>query len=375
MLSYWEKAYFLDYDFIIAGAGITGLSTALEIKEKFPHSSVLVIERGIMPTGASTKNAGFACMGSVSELLADLKNFSEDKVIELFKWRKEGLEILRKRLGDDQINYQQNGSYELISEKEMYCLDKIEYLNLLLKSVNNTTFKLSSKKAIDFGFSSSFKALIENICEGELNSGKMMKSLINLCLQKGIEIKTGVEIISFTQLNNKVDVNVKSHSNELSFNTFNFILCTNAFTKSLFPQADVIPGRGQVIITKPLEHLKFKGIYHFDEGYYYFRVINDRILFGGGRNIDFETEATTEFAITEKIQKNLEHIMQNKILPSRTFEIEERWSGIMAFGEDKFPVIRPISSNVYGAFRFGGMGVALASKAAKEVVKIITEEK
>jgi glycine/D-amino acid oxidase-like deaminating enzyme len=63
MLSLWEKQSFLEYDVIVVGAGITGLSTAVSIKEKNPKISVLVVERGILPTGASTKNAGFACFG------------------------------------------------------------------------------------------------------------------------------------------------------------------------------------------------------------------------------------------------------------------------------------------------------------------------
>ena len=133
MLSYWETQSFLKYNYIIIGSGITGLSTAIELKEKFANKSILILERGLLPTGASTKNAGFACMGSVTELLDDLEHNSEEKVVELFELRKKGLEILRHRLSDSNINYMENGSYELISENEMSATSKIEYLNCLLK--------------------------------------------------------------------------------------------------------------------------------------------------------------------------------------------------------------------------------------------------
>ena len=53
-----------------------------------------------------------------------------------------------------------------------------------------------------------------------------------------------------------------------------------------------------MLITKPLENLHFRGTFHLDKGYYYFRNIDQRILFGGGRNLDFETEETTEFGET-----------------------------------------------------------------------------
>ena len=78
-LSYWEKETYINHtDLLVVGAGIVGLSTAIHYKERFPSKKVTVIERGYLPTGASSKNAGFACIGSPSELLADLKSSSEE---------------------------------------------------------------------------------------------------------------------------------------------------------------------------------------------------------------------------------------------------------------------------------------------------------
>src|SRR5688500_13998095 len=100
MISYWEKQSLLQYDIIIVGSGLVGLSTAISIKERQPAKRVLVIERGILPTGASTKNAGFACIGSLTEILDDLRNMTEREVLELVQLRHDGLRRLRERLGD-----------------------------------------------------------------------------------------------------------------------------------------------------------------------------------------------------------------------------------------------------------------------------------
>ena len=87
-LSYWEKkSWFTNIDFCIVGSGIVGLSCALELKKMYPQSKVLVLERGILPQGASTKNAGFACFGSMSEILSDLKHHTEKEVFDLVKQR------------------------------------------------------------------------------------------------------------------------------------------------------------------------------------------------------------------------------------------------------------------------------------------------
>lgn len=375
MLSYWEQQSFLQYDHIVIGSGIVGLSTAINLAEKFPTRSILVLERGLLPSGASTRNAGFACMGSVTELLDDLTHLSEAEVVALYEKRKRGLEILRQRLGDDNIDYKTNGSYELISEKEADALDKLDYLNNLLKGVTGKpAFLLANDKVKTFGFSSAHtKALIENTCEGELDTGKMMRVLVRLALSKGIEIKTGAMVTHFEDEKNQVIVCVKDAlKNEIRFAAKKLFICTNAFTKALLPDEDILPGRGQVLITKPIENLLWKGVYHFDKGYYYFREVEGRVLFGGGRNIDFERETTTVLELNQRIQDDLEEKLHTIILPHTSFEIDQRWSGIMAFGKDKQPIVKGISDNVFGAFRLGGMGVALGSFVAKELVERVS---
>lgn len=129
MYSYWERQSFTHYNHIVVGAGIVGLSLAIELKALYPSESVLVLERGLMTTGASSRNAGFACMGSATEALDDLTKMSEQEVRALFAMRKAGLERLRQRLGDDNIGYAANGSYELIGESALHVLERLDYLN------------------------------------------------------------------------------------------------------------------------------------------------------------------------------------------------------------------------------------------------------
>ena len=139
-LSYWEiKSWLSNVDFTIVGSGIVGLSCALQLKERFPKSKILILEKGILPQGASTKNAGFACFGSLSELIDDLKTHTEVEVFSLVKQRVEGLKLLRQTLGDSNINYQELGGYELFTkeDKSLYeeCLSRKDEVNDLLKPI------------------------------------------------------------------------------------------------------------------------------------------------------------------------------------------------------------------------------------------------
>lgn len=377
MLSYWERQSFLHYDHIVAGAGITGLSVALELSATYPGQRILVLERGVFPIGASTRNAGFACIGSAAELLQDLRDMNESDVLQLCIHRQEGLRMLRERLGDQYIDFRTNGSHELVAPHEKEVLTHIDRLNVLLRPLatkNQPVFRVANERIKPFGFNpQQTVGLIENTEEGELHTGKMMRRLTDIALSSGIEIKTGASVSEFEEHANRVTVRVASNTqNEsVALSCNQFFVCTNAFAPMLLPNTGVQPGRGQVLVTSPLANLPFKGIFHFDSGYYYFREIDGRVLIGGGRNLNFEGETTTEIATTNQIQADLEDKLHQLVLPGRrNVPIKYRWAGIMAFGQDKKPIVKPFGKRVYGAFKFGGMGVALASFAAKQLVAL-----
>ena len=367
-LSYWElKTWLNNVDYTIVGSGIVGLSTALHLKKKDPNAKILILEKGLFPQGASTKNAGFACFGSLSEILQDLKSHTPDEVVELVNQRHKGLQLLRNTLGDEALAYQQLGGYELFLDKDrsLYnsCLHKMQEVNSLLKPI----FKhdVFSNVSNSFGFSGIENNYIRNQFEGQIDTGKMMQALIKKAQEQGVIILNNSAVEMYTEHSNKVDIK----TNHFEFSSSKLILTTNGFAKELINE-DVQPARAQVLITKPLKNLHIKGTFHLDCGYYYFRNIDNRILLGGGRNLDFNTENTTEFSQTERIQNALEALLINTILPDREFEIEHRWSGIMGVGSQKKPIVKQLSNNVYCGVRMGGMGVAIGSVIGKEVSEL-----
>ncbi len=332
------------------------------------------MERGILPAGASTKNAGFACIGSFSEMLEDLKTLSPEEVISLVQMRRNGLKKLRERLGDKNIDYRENGSYELIGENRLDQLNQLNQLNQLLYPIlGGNAFSVADEKIKAFRFSPHYiKVLIENHFEGELHTGKMMRRLIDLALTKGVEIKTGTEVKGYEEKNSAIDVIVQHPylGEEIIFTARNLLLCTNAFTKTILPDLDLRPGRGQVLITEPIRGLPFKGIFHFERGYYYFRELNGRVLFGGGRNLDMGGETTTEFEYNRRIQEDLEEKLRQIILPGIPFSIGDRWTGIMAFGSTKQPVVKKYSDHVFIGVRMGGMGIAIGSEVGEQLAEM-----
>jgi glycine/D-amino acid oxidase-like deaminating enzyme len=372
MLSFWEKESFLEYDLIVIGGGIVGLSTACSWKEKFPGKSVLVLESGIFPSGASTRNAGFACYGSAAEILHDIRLMGQDKALDLVEMRRNGLSRLRKRLGDEAIGYEELGGGELILHNEHFETDALEEINKLLRPIfGRPVFSMDEEAPARLGFQvRQIRYFIRNHVEGQIHTGKMMKSLMAKARELGVEMLTGCHAGKPETVNGRWRVSLKKSS--IEFSAERVAICTNAFTSEFFPEMDVKPGRGQVLITTPLPDLRFRGIYHFDEGYFYFRNVGDRILFGGGRNLAFEEETTTEIQLNSLIQSRLEEYLRTLILSHGTaFEIEQRWAGIMAFGEEKIPILKDMGNGLALGVRMNGMGVAIGSEIGEKLIEII----
>lgn len=365
--SYWElKEWFYDVDFTIVGSGIVGLNCAIALKKKFPKAKVLILEKGILPQGASSKNAGFACFGSLSELIDDLKTHTEEEVVNLVKKRWDGLQMLRSNLGDSVINFQQNNGYELFLDDELFneCEERKEEINNLLKPIfGKSVFRLDANL---FGFHKIKPTYITNTLEGQIDTGKMVLALLGKVQQMGIKIINATEVEQFQDVQEGVFVKTTM----LEFKTKKLFIATNGFANTLLEE-QVQPARAQVLITKPIKDLKIKGTFHLDKGYYYFRNIDNRILFGGGRNLDFKGEETTSFDQTPLIQNALEEILKEIILPNAPVEIEHRWSGIMGVGEQKKAIVKQVSNNVYCGVRLGGMGVAIGSIVGKELSELL----
>ena len=365
--SVWElETFYRNRDIIIIGAGFTGLWSAISLKEKFPEKSILMIERSSVPMGASTRNAGFACFGSLTEIISDSEKMGWPKTLDLVKMRFEGLQKIQHYFKAEEIDFENCGGFEILNDDQP--LQEIEKVNEKLKTITGLekTFFLSQENIIKFGLQKT-QFLVKNSCEGSLHSGKLVQKLLEKCQILGIEFLFGTEVLKIVEDENKVEIITENFQIE----TQKLVISTNAFAKDLVSDIDLLPVRGQILVTESIENLKLKGTFHFDEGYIYFRNLGNRILLGGARNQDFKNEETTTLETTEFLQNYLEKFLKEVILPNQEFKISQRWSGIMAMGNEKSPILKKISNRQIAAVRLSGMGVALAPKIGELVAEMI----
>lgn len=374
--SYWEYKHFWGFwDFIVIGGGITGLTTSIFLKKRNKNAKIAVFERGVLPSGASTKNAGFACFGSASEILDDLENQSENSVFELIQKRYSGLSALKQLLGTEKLSYEHTSSFEIFMNHETksyeQCLGSLSYLNAeLVNAIGKQAFWDAGNRISNFGFAG-VAHMIENREEGLIDTGSMMKNLIEMARGMDIDILSGLEVLQIESLGNgKVDVETQLGNVTCE----NAVITTNGFARKLISELEVEPCRAQVLITKPIKALKPRGAFHHQKGYNYFRHIDNRILLGGGRHINKDAENTDIFETTLEIQEYLEKILKEVILPEEQVEIDYSWSGIMGMGKSKEIILKELMPQVVCAVRLGGMGVAIGTQLGKDVANLILPE-
>ncbi len=368
-LSYWEKSTYLEnIDFLIIGSGIVGLSTAIFLKKKNKNYKVLVIDRGYLPTGASTKNAGFTCFGSPTELFDDLQNMNELTVWDTFSNRYMGLNTLFELVQKDKIAYRECKSWDIISSKKNNDITKdfIEYINQKAYEITGVKEIYHEDKLISSKFG--FEGINTSYCnklEGAIHTGKMIQELYKKAILNDVNVLFGMNA-------EKLDHSAQENVIETQFGEIkakNTIIATNGFAKKWIKD-DILPARAQVIITNEIPDLKINGTFHYEKGYYYFRNVGNRVLLGGGRNLDFKGETTEEFGSSEQIHLKLRELLKNVILPKHTYEIQDSWSGIMGVGKSKSPIIKKINNNTAIGVRMGGMGVAIGAQVGKKLADL-----
>lgn len=369
--SFWEQDSMLDTDFIVVGGGLVGLQTALALRARMPSAHIRVLERGALPSGASSRNAGFACFGSLTELLHDIDAMGADAAVDLARRRWHGLHQLRALLGDAAIGYEQHGGFELLRESDLPALQRLEQLNLLLEPVfGQAVFSIDAAARQRCGFGPQVRALVGNMLEGQLHSGMLMRSLARLAAHQDIEVLTGIAVQALDDGDGCVRVRI-SRPSPLTFRAAGVAVCVNGFTRELLPDCGIVPARGQVLLTEPVPSLPWRGTYHLERGYYYFRNVGDRVLLGGARHLYMSEEATTELALTDTVQHALESLLHDIILPGRKTRVAQRWSGIMGFTADKQPLVRRVSPRIALGFGCNGMGVALGADIAERTAQLL----
>ena len=368
--SYWERtALELEWDAVIVGGGFVGCWAALHLKRKKPHWKIGVVERSAFGAGASTRNAGFACFGSPTELLDDLSQASEAHVWGRVERRWRGLSLWRSAFSEHDLRWEPLGGHELFriheSDLAQQTQDALPGLNRSMKSI---TGQGEVFRAMDQLPGKQWHSGFKILGEAQLHPGKALFALQQACQSAGIHLLFGADVAPFDRWEHTTAGWLLPTSRG-TVAAERVGMCTNGATSGLFPEWPVVPARGQVVLTHPLPSVPYRGTFHADAGYLYFRNVGDRLLLGGARNHFRAQEQTDDRNTTEEVTGFLEQYLRDVLLPGTSVSVDQSWAGTMAFGpnNEKDPLLAQHAPGLWSAVRLGGMGVALAPVLGEEL--------
>ena len=382
---YWETEHLLrPADITVVGAGIVGMSTALQVKRARPEALVRLLERDPLSSGGTTRNAGFACFGSAGEWLDDLDAVGPHALQGLIRMRAEGLAELIRLLGTEALGLRWTGGWELLnpSEEDTRLFDRVNAQWKTLQDLAGDPLRAALghlHPAADSGPALQWdrdraEALgaahaIHLPWEGMIHTGQMVAAFHRALDDAGVQRLHGVEVKGVSPSPNGWTMDTNAGDLESQ----RIGLGTNGLAAQLVGGLDVKPAPNRVLVLRVASGALPEGTYHIDRGYLYMRTLDDRhVLFGGGRHWGFELplpparDQATEAQWDDRLLAVSRQWIQSEA-------VTHRWTGWLGVGPDRRPLIGESQPGLHHAVRMGGMGVAIGARVGRELATNLLE--
>lgn len=358
--SWWElRGWLGDLDALVVGGGLVGMTAALHMKAQWPEARIAIIDRQPLGGGGSTRNAGFACFGSPSELAEDVQTLGEERTAELVAMRWRGLQELRHSWGDEALGYQESGSVELFTNSELQ-----RQVEALLPRLNELLTPVLGKSPFHLAPPGSFPGihagagLVASPLEGLIDTAKTIQTMRRALVERDIPFLPGLPMTSLESGGRGWRIGTPPGVVE----SRQVLLATNALAAQWL-DLDVQPVDNHVLVSAPLPDLTLAHTVHHDRGYVYARRVEDRLLIGGGRQWGLDAQGVVE-ALTAWAQTHLH----------AQFTPAHHWVGTLGVGQERWPIVDSPARGLHVGVRMGGMGVAIGSLVGRQLAELALGE-
>ena len=333
----------------IVGGGITGISCALTLAGA--GKRVRLHEARAVASGASGRNGGFALRGGAMAYDSAREWLGHSAAADY--WRLTEAYVDRTaELGGDA--FRRTGSLRLAGE------DERDELRAEYEALREDGFAAEWRDELSEPLAGRFPGALFHPADGVLQPARLVRRLATAAADAGVEIREHDRVEALDALEAET-----------------VVVATDGYPSGLLGELEglIIPTRGQMIATEPLDAMLFPMPHYGRHGYDYWHQNEDgRLIVGGFRDADMDSEFTASEETTPRIQGALEDFVE--ALLGRRPKITHRWAGIFGLVPDLMPVVGPAPGRdgLWVAGGYSGHGNVLGLMCGDLVAQAILGE-
>ena len=332
------------------GAGITGCACAHALASA--GLRVRVFDAREVAGGASGRNGGFALRGAAASYDVVADSAGRDVAQAIWRWTEAEIEALKPLAGDA---FRQIGSLRLAVDA-----DEREELRAEHDAMVADGFEVEWIDKPAGPLAGRFSAGLLHPPDGALQPARWVRRLA------GLAADAGAEVVEHHRVESLDDLEAPT-----------VVIATDGYPSGLLGELEglIVPTRGQVIATEPLEERLFTTPHYGRHGFdYWHQDEHGRLIAGGFRDISMDSEFTAEETLTDTVQAALVGFVND--LVGRELRIDHRWAGIFGLVLDFLPVVGPVpgSDRVWVAGGYSGHGNVLGFASGRLVANAIRGE-
>jgi glycine/D-amino acid oxidase-like deaminating enzyme len=332
----------------IVGAGITGCSCALALARA--GLAVRVHDARGVGEGASGRNGGFALRGGAMSYPTARAWLGAEQAASYWRWTERYLDRMVE-LGGDALR--RVGSLRLAADEE-----EREELEAEFDVLREDGFEAEWRDDLPGRVGERFPAAIFHPPDASIQPARLVRRLAVAAAEAGAEFREHQRVSSLDRLEGET-----------------VVVATDGYPSGLLGDLEglIIPTRGQMIATEPIEERLFDCPHYGRHGFDYWQQSPDgRILAGGFRDVALDSEFTADEVTTETIQSALERLVAD--LVGRPLAVTHRWAGIFGLVPDFLPVVGRLPGHggrVWVAGGYSGHGNVLGFACGDAVARAI----
>ena len=355
-------------DWLIVGAGYTGLSAARKLSELHPKQKIIIVDAQLAGEGASGRNSGYLVDTTLNDGFTSNKELSNyKKKTDIYKL---GIETVKRFIKEHQVDCDWNEAGKYFASSNQKDRQILENFSKTLSKIN-FTHNILEKIDLNQKLGTNFYNLALFTKGGILlHPGKLVRAMIDT-LSDNVELLENSQINEWTK--NKDTILCKSNDSKII--TKKIIFCTNGFLKSLGLKSNYnFPLTLTASMTRSLSDGEFKSIGEPKEwGVLPVRPMGATIRMTKDRKILIRNTAEVRSPFKMSNNELKKRSINQKIGIMKRFPtlpndiIESSWSGVVSRTRNSSQIFEKIDDNIYIAGCYNGSGIGVGTLFGEQI--------